>query len=59
MNSIKESNTIKYGSSKEIMNLPTNETMKLFDIMFCDGKKMFKEFWDIVKKLEIDSGTFK
>lgn len=47
MNSLKEANTIKYGSSKEILNLPTNDTMRLLDIVFVDGHKMFREFWNI------------
>ncbi len=51
MNSLKESNTIKFGSSKEVLNLPTSETMKLFDIIFTDGKRQYKEFWEINRKM--------
>ncbi len=57
MNSLKESNTIKYGSNKEVLNLSTSETMKLLDIVFSDGKKMVREFWEINRKFEGDSET--
>jgi len=60
MNCLKESNTIKYGSSKEVLNLSTSETMKLIEIVFTDGKKMFKEFCDINKKIcELDFENLK
>jgi hypothetical protein len=44
MNSLKEANTIKYSSSNEVLNLPTQETMKLFEIVFNDGIKMLREY---------------
>jgi autophagy-related protein 5 len=50
MNSLKEANTIKYSSSKEIMNIPTNETMKLLNVVFSNGNKMFREYWDLNRK---------
>lgn len=56
MNSLKEANTIKYSSSKEILNLPTNETMRLLEIVFNDGIRMYREYWDINKKY-IDTST--
>lgn len=49
MNSLKEANTIKFQSAKEILNLGTNETLKLFDIILNDGYKSFREYWDINK----------
>jgi hypothetical protein len=59
MNSIKESNTIKFGSNKEVLNLSTSDTMKILDIVFSDGKKMVREFWDVNKRLEGDFETVK
>lgn len=50
MNSLKEANTVKFGSSKDILNLPTNETMKLLDLVMNDGNKMFKEYLEITSK---------
>lgn len=50
MNSLKESNTIKHGSSKEVLNLSTSETMKLLDIVFSNGIRMFRDYWEIAKK---------
>ncbi len=59
MNSIKESNTIKFGSNKEVLNLSTSDTMKLFEVIFSNGKKMFREFWEVNKKFEGDFETIK
>jgi len=59
VNSLKESNTVKFGSNKETLNLSTSETMKLLEIIFSDGRKMFKEFWEINRKLEGDAETIK
>ena len=55
MNSLKEANTIKFGSSKEVLNLPTSETMKLLDIVFNNGKKSCREYKEIIKKIEAES----
>ncbi len=49
LNSLKESMTLKYGSSEKVLNLPTNETNRLLDIITNDGSKMLREFNDINK----------
>ncbi len=59
MNSVKESCTIKYGSNKDALNLSTSETMKFFEVVFNDGKKMFKEFWEINQKLQSEDENLK
>ncbi len=59
MNSVKESCTIKYGSNKEALNLSTSETMKLLEIVFNDGKKMFKEYLEINQKLQSEEEVLK
>jgi len=33
------------------MNMPTNETNQLIDIILNDGFKKFKDYWEINKKL--------
>jgi len=47
INSLKEAITIKYGSSEKVLNLPTNETNKLLDIITNDGLNMLREYNDI------------
>jgi len=46
INSLKEAITIKYGSSEKVLNLPTNETNKLLDIITNDGLNMLREYND-------------
>lgn len=47
LNSLKESMSLKYGTSEKILNLPINETNKLFDIICNDGVKMIREYNEI------------
>ncbi len=49
LNSLKEAMTLKYGSSEKVLNLPTNETNRLLDIIINDGCRMLREFNDINK----------
>ena len=49
MNALKEANTVKFQSSKDILNLGTNETLKLVDIVLNDGFKLYREYWEINK----------
>lgn len=53
LNSIKESFTIRYGTSKGILNLSTRETEKLVEIAN-SPKKNFKEFWEIISSATKD-----
>ncbi len=53
INSLKEANTIKYGSSKYILDLPTEKTMRLFEIV--NGNGSYKDFWEINKKFVDDN----
>ena len=53
MNSIKEASTIKWGSSSDVLNLPTNETLKLLNIVFNNGDKLMNEFYEITKRFEL------
>ena len=39
--------SLKYGTSEKILNLPINETNKLFDIICNDGVKMIREYNEI------------
>ncbi len=58
LNALKEANTLKYGSSHDVLNLPTNQTLKLLNIVFNDGNKSIKEYDEITLKFldkEIDN----
>jgi hypothetical protein len=50
-NSLKEANTIKFSSSKIILDLPTEKTNTFFDIVCNNGVGQYKEFWKLNKKL--------
>lgn len=49
-NSLKESATIKIGSTREILELSNKETSKLLDIVL-NPSKMLKEYMEIQKKI--------
>jgi hypothetical protein len=53
MNTLKEACTIKFLSSKEVLNLSTKETLKLLDVVFNNGIRMFRDYWE-VNKLFLD-----
>lgn len=52
MNALKGANTIKWGSSSDVLNLPTNETLKLLNIIFNDGVKMMREYYEITIRFD-------
>lgn len=59
MNSLKEANTLKSTSAKDIINLSTKETNQLLDIVFNPFRR-FKDYWEINRRwldqqLELDS----
>lgn len=49
LNSLKEALTLKYGSNDKVLNLRTNETNTLLDIITSDGVKMLREYNEINK----------
>lgn len=49
-NSLKEACSVKTGSAKDILNLSTKETNRLFDII-SNPTKMYKDFLEIERKI--------
>jgi len=52
LNALKEANTIKWSSSGDVLNLPTKETLKLLNIVFQNGEKFMKEYYEITRRFD-------